>query len=323
MSLVAGIDSGGTRTRLIVSSVETDAAASEAPSHLRLEATHAGDGTADAGAMSSANRLIREALGRLGASPPDVVAVVVGCSGGGLPSVRAEWSATMRRAIPRASVKITGDDRLLLPALGATHGITIIAGTGAAVSVVTADGRRVSADGWGPLFGDGGGGFDLGRRAVAAALAALDRDAKPTPLARSLAKSLGLPSLVAAGGIAHDGHIHVTSVAALAPLVIDAAVGGDAIAEGVVSSGVSHLAGSVAAALTRSDGVTTSPIALAGGLLVGSAWYRKRLIAELVRLDIGLEVPNISLIRDPVVGALALARTLAGAGSQRALGENR
>ncbi|MCB1029477.1 MAG: hypothetical protein KDB24_17125, partial [Microthrixaceae bacterium] len=106
-----------------------------------------------------------------------------------------DWQATVRRLAPGAAIEVTGDDRLPLPALGVASGVVVIAGTGAAVSVVTADGRRVPADGWGPSFGDLGSGFDLGRRAIQSGLRALDGSEPDTGLADLLATSLGLDDL--------------------------------------------------------------------------------------------------------------------------------
>lgn len=296
MRLIAGIDAGGSHLRLIIGSA--DPAGSGSPVEVEVEAEQPADlGT-----------LLAEATGRLGGGPSDVVAVVVGCAGGGTRTVRSDWQATVRRLAPGAAIEVTGDDRLPLPALGVASGVVVIAGTGAAVSVVTADGHRVPADGWGPSFGDLGSGFDLGRRAIQSGLRALDGSEPDTGLADLIATSLGLDDLRRVAEATSGGEATRRAVAGLAPVVIEASGAGDPIAATIVTSALDDLAGSVRGALARSGGTTTSPVALAGGLLTGSDTFRAGLVERLVGL--GLAEENVAVVRRPVVGAFRLAAEL-------------
>ena len=91
-------------------------------------------------------------------------------------------------------------------------------------------------------------------------------------------------------------------------MVIEASGAGDPTAATIVTSALDDLAGSVRGALARSGGTTTSPVALAGGLLTGSDTFRAGLVERLVGL--GLAEENVAVVRRPVVGAFRLAAEL-------------
>ena len=56
-----------------------------------------------------------------------------------------------------------------LGALGGEPGAVIVAGTGA-IALAASPAGWARADGWGPMLGDDGGGYWIGRRALAMAL---------------------------------------------------------------------------------------------------------------------------------------------------------
>jgi N-acetylmuramic acid 6-phosphate etherase len=89
-----------------------------------------------------------------------------------------------------------GSDResAFAAAFGAGDGITVIAGTGSAVTGRKA-GREDRAGGWGHLLGDSGGGYDLAIRALRGILFNFDTARRITPLAHEILRVLGLNSL--------------------------------------------------------------------------------------------------------------------------------
>jgi N-acetylglucosamine kinase-like BadF-type ATPase len=96
------------------------------------------------------------------------------------------------------------------------------------------------------------------------------------------------------------------TLAALAPLVFEAADAGDAVAADIVTDGAEHLAVAVAAA-ARQLGLERSPLplALAGGVLLATSSYRDKVRSALVSLD--LDAKPITLVGEPAEGAVRLA----------------
>jgi N-acetylmuramic acid 6-phosphate etherase len=72
----------------------------------------------------------------------------------------------------------------------------------------------------------------------------------------------------------YRGGLDRPALAALAPLVLEAAEEGDAVASAITQNGADQLALAAATSARQLGLVTPYPLALAGGLLLGSANYR-------------------------------------------------
>src|SRR5262249_46714489 len=122
------------------------------------------------------------------------------------------------------------------------EGIITIAGTGSIAFGRNAAGRSARAGGWGYIFGDEGGGFDLARQALRAALRMEEGWGPPTRLREGL--------LTAAGASDANDLLHRfygdewprSRVARIAPLVDRAAGEGDAVALDLVHGAAHELA---------------------------------------------------------------------------------
>ena len=93
-------------------------------------------------------------------------AACLGFSGGA-----EDKTAYAQEIISSDYLKVTHDAEIAL--IGATEGqpgIVVIAGTGSIAFGRNAEGQTARAGGWGYIFGDEGGAFDIVRRAVRAAL---------------------------------------------------------------------------------------------------------------------------------------------------------
>lgn len=74
-------------------------------------------------------------------------------------------------------------------------GVFVLAGTGSVAQASTQDGRTARAGGWGWLFGDEGGGYWIGCRALNHAASFLDNpDVACAPFARAILRALDLPT---------------------------------------------------------------------------------------------------------------------------------
>jgi N-acetylglucosamine kinase len=139
---------------------------------------------------------------------------------------------------------IVTDDAVIALA-GATasgQGIVTIAGTGSIAFGRNAKGRTARAGGWGHIFGDEGGGFDIARQALRAVLRMEEGWGPATNLREMLLEATGSQT---ANEMLHSFYAEEwprARVATLARLVDAAATAGDALAAGILDSAAQELA---------------------------------------------------------------------------------
>jgi N-acetylglucosamine kinase-like BadF-type ATPase len=148
----------------------------------------------------------------------------------------------------------TADDSLpaLELATRGAPGLVLHSGTGSFVAARSPDGAVRYAGGLGWRFGDEGGGYDIGRRAVARALLEIQGWAPPSGLGVVVGALAGGLTPSEFAGRFHAGPEDVSRIAAIAPSVLRLAADGDPVAGEAVSQsvlGLLALAVSVAAGL--------------------------------------------------------------------------
>lgn len=146
-----------------------------------------------------------------------------------------------RQLVDSEKYKFTHDAEIALT--GATEGqpgIIIIAGTGSMAFGRNEAGKTARAGGWGYIFGDEGGAFDLTRRAVRAALQYEEGWGPASRLRQLLLEATAAPD---ANTLLHRfyGSLSRQYAASLAPLVTQAAEDGDAPACEIVDAAVQAL----------------------------------------------------------------------------------
>ena len=187
-------------------------------------------------------------------------------------------------------------------------GIALICGTGSIVLGRSQDGKSTRSDGWGFLLGDLGSGFAIGKAALHAVLAAHDGRAPATALSELILRECSLaapPDLVR---WVYRERIPTAEIAALAPLVEQAAEAGDGIAQAILQQAGNHLADSVQAVATRLSFSGAIPLAMAGGVIL-----RSRQIADCFRhaaAEKGLLLEPITPVLEPAIGAIRIAQRL-------------
>ena len=122
------------------------------------------------------------------------------------------------------------------------QGIVTIAGTGSIAFGRNPAGRTARAGGWGYIFGDEGGGFDIARQAARAALRLEEGWGPPTVLRETLLEATGSESANQMLHRFYTGEWPLSRVATLARLVDRAAVEGDAVALGILRGAARELA---------------------------------------------------------------------------------
>lgn len=248
------VDAGGTRCRgrLIGAAgqvlAEAEGAACNPATDLRQ-------------AASSLARLWTSCATATGRDPADIAGVTLALGGAGLAahSVRSRFL----EACPRFGRTVVMSDgyAALIGAGGGAPCALIIAGTGVAGHRLYADGTSIERDGWGWVGGDRGSGAWIGQRALRHALAVQDGVVPRDNLADRVMQVLRAASKDLRGGMVGMGP---DRLAAMAPLVLAAAEGGDAAAVRILDRAAEHLA-----ALARTlDLGEADPLFLAGGLAV-------------------------------------------------------
>jgi N-acetylglucosamine kinase-like BadF-type ATPase len=302
--VLLGVDSGGSHTAVVVG---------DAQGRVLARAEGPGSAMRPGGAQRSAAVILdvaKRAATQAHVSLPVAVAVVGAAGAGRAPEQEALAAAIMEAGVAeRADVR--GDIEIALAAaFGEAAGILINAGTGSIAYARTADGRLHRAGGHGWQLGDEGGGYWLGRRALAAAARSPDGEAESSTLLERLLVALGLPTF--------DDLIRWTAtatpaqVAALAPHVLNAAREGEMVAQRIVEDGAVELSRLVLVLSRHFSGTDAIKIATAGGLLrPGSpllAALRGRLAADVPLA----RFPDGGGAVDAPLGALRLAAQLLG-----------
>jgi N-acetylglucosamine kinase-like BadF-type ATPase len=241
------------------------------------------------------------------ASRPLLVrAVCAGIAGIDRPAVHGPLLKWMRRHIPARHHLLTSDAAIALAAaVGASPGIIVIAGTGSIAFARDGSGHILRAGGWGIPFDDRGSGYDLGRKAVAAALEAFDGRGPHTTLEERICEVLDLADIT---GIV-PRQLDSQQIAALFPLVMEAAREGDRVACHLCNGAARELA-SLAVALLKRAGWTRRavPVVITGGVLRSSPLIRRAFAGHLRRFAPQARMEQLE--RPPVAGALWLARSL-------------
>ncbi len=227
-------------------------------------------------------------------------AACFGMSGG--PDDKREILAAM---LPGTRISVTTDAHIALA--GATEsgtGIIVIAGTGSMAYGRNSGSLDARAGGWGYIFGDEGGAFDIVRQAVRAALRMEEGWGPATSLRAVLSSAIEAPGANAALHALYTPAWPRSRVASLASLVDGAATAGDSAALAILNDAAAQLAalaGSVRQQLwpRRAD----VEVAYAGGV------FESLRVLERFRLLVELEegVRVIAPLRSPAEGALRLA----------------
>lgn len=304
--LALGLDIGGTSTRALV----IDGAGR------RLGSARADGANLTSHATEKAFDAVSAAVTAALASvaPASVGAAVIATAGDHnftRPEIASELTARWKAAGLTCGYTVVADALAAFVAgTPSPDGTLVLSGTGAITARFTDRVLGQIIDGHGWLLGDFGSGFWLGREAVLATLASLDRGVSPGPLGRAVVAALlgrseagadVAPSRAVTNDIVLAVHARPpVTLSELAPLVT-AHAGADAEADRILAAAAGHLL--AAAAEVRAPDEAT-PIVLAGSLLTGDTP-----LATLVRAGLASSWPSapVGVALDGAAGAAWLA----------------
>ena len=179
-----------------------------------------------------------QAADAAGLKDPVFEAACLGLSGG-----PDDKEALAKETIRAGRYLITHDAHIALAgATGGEPGIIVIAGTGSMVFGRNAAGVTARAGGWGFIFGDEGGAFDLVRQALRAILRNEEGWGPPTALREALLEPTGTRDGDQLLHLLYTDAYPRDRVAGWARLVDQAARAGDAVAGDILGSAAQQLA---------------------------------------------------------------------------------
>ena len=295
---VLGIDAGGTKTVCLLADDQGRVVA---------EARGGGANLQSVGELEVEKVLhgvMETAMTGQDAAP---AAICLGIAGVDRPSDSETVQSIMRRIGYKSRILVVNDALVALEA-GASDqpGIVIVAGTGSIAYGRNRLAQAARAGGWGYLIGDEGGGFWIGRSALASVVRQFDGRGPATQLTDLVLRHMGLASPTELIHEIYYRDLHRRAIAGLAALVHQAAVEGDAVAGQILSRAGTELATAAGSVITRLGMRGDAfPAVLAGGIFRG--------VPSLAR-DVEMRLSEVaprSTVRllqvEPAVGAVRLA----------------
>jgi N-acetylglucosamine kinase-like BadF-type ATPase len=189
--MVLGFDGGGTKTDCVLMDERGNVLARTqgGPSNpLRV-----GFGAAIASVREAARAAMAKASS--GASnQTKITALCAGLAGAGPPESAEKMRALFAAEFPESAIRISTDLDLALAAAGDGPAIVLLAGTGSFAVGRNAAGETARGGGYGSQIGDEGSAYDIGRRAVLAAMHENDRTGGDSALGQRLLRELGCAS---------------------------------------------------------------------------------------------------------------------------------
>ncbi len=203
----------------------------------------------------------------------------------------------------------------LMGGIAAPVGIVVAAGSGSIVFGRNHQGESKRVGGWGYILGDEGSAYKIAIYGMQAALKAYDGSGIQTSLVENFQQHLGLEKIENLVEVIYRRGWGVKEIAALAPIVDQAATQGDKVANGIIDEAMTEL---VIATSTVIDSIFASN-QVVEVVTIGSIWLGKCKLRERFVNSIAHQYPFAKVIypqNEPAYGAGLLAlKTLAKAQS--------
>jgi N-acetylglucosamine kinase-like BadF-type ATPase len=142
------------------------------------------------GSLAAVCEAARTAIHNAQLTSNDVTVICAGLAGAAQVESQRKMKKLLAEEFPHALVTVCTDLDLTLEATGQGRGIVLNAGTGSFAVGRDLAGQLIRVGGHGPLLGDEGSAYDVGRRATNAAMRASDRGMPDSPLAARILRDL-------------------------------------------------------------------------------------------------------------------------------------
>jgi N-acetylglucosamine kinase-like BadF-type ATPase len=302
VDVIVGVDGGNSKTELVAATVEGELLARVRGGGSNSHGPEGAEGTA---------AVIAALVAEAGLEAPAAVGAFFLC-GADVPADLAELQAAVdRRGFAERALVDNDTFALLRAGTDREDAVAVVCGSGINCVGRAAGGRvaRYPALGW--ETGDWGGADMLGRDALFLAARAEDGRGEQSELVDAVRAHFGVATVEDAGIAVHYRHVPLARVAELAPLVVEAAGRGDAVATGLVDRLATEVGLLVRRAFADLD-VAAADVVLGGGMLAaGGGPLHERVLG---RLPAGA-TPRV-LAAPPVLGAALAALDAANASAE-------
>lgn len=296
MTLVAGIDGGGTHIRAVIA----DGQGRELG---RGESPGAVVGVDEAATVvERVEDAVRTATKEAGASLP-LRGMWAGLAGAGREAARLQVAGGLGGGRLAEEVIVGTDvEAAFHDAFGADPGILLIAGTGSIAWARSEGGDVVRVGGWGEKLGDEGSGYAIGLGALRAVARAEDGRGPATAVTGILLERLSLDRTEDL--IAWTAAATKAEVAGIVRMVAEACAEGDQVANDIFGQAADELSAHLSAVLARGNPWKEQPeLVLWGGLLREGGALREVMEAAAAQHPVRLSARPV----DPAMGAARLA----------------
>ena len=293
-----GIDAGGTKTVCLLANERGEVCA---------EARGGGANLQSAGELEVEKVLHQVMEAALAQHDVRPAAICLGIAGVDRPADAEAVRGIMRRIGFKTQTLVVNDALVALVAgAGDEPGVVVVAGTGSIAYGRNAAGQAARAGGWGYLLGDEGGGFWIGRSALAAVVRQFDGRGPTTLLTAMVLEHMRLASPAELIHEIYYRDLQRQAIAGLACLVQQATDAGDAVAAQILARAGGELAAAAASVITRLGMRGEAfPTVLSGGIFRGVPWLKSDVEARLSEVAPRSVIGVLEV--EPAVGAVRLA----------------
>ena len=304
---VLAIDGGGTKTTAVISDEFGHV-------HAKIITGRSNPTAMDAQHFEAT---IRNMLHSLQEQNPQVFTAIHSCFAGmaGVKEKNAEKTveSILREYIGNDAVIVIENDALIALYSGTLgqEGIVQIAGTGTITLGYDCQHAVHRVGGWGYLFDDEGGGYDLGIQALRAVFQSYDKRSLPTALSGALLEHFSVDNVAQLIDCIYCEEHPRTIIAPLSRYVHEAAERGDVVANAIIHEACEkfyHAIKTCYHMMSWDNGAV--PVVLAGGVFSNKTLFLPKL--EQLAIIEQLPVRFISTLLEPIGGAVVGALKIDG-----------
>jgi N-acetylglucosamine kinase-like BadF-type ATPase len=271
MQYILGVDGGGSKTTAVLADstgkvIGSGRGGASNYQTIGLENASNSIDTAIRTAIDSATT-------NFGINPTDLertLIVVLGLAGADRSWDKACLNSTLTAKLPLHPERLLIENDAQIALAGATGnspGIILIAGTGSIALGIDHRGQQIRVGGWGPILGDEGSGYSIGKAALTAILREYDGRGKPTSLTKRLLKHLEITNPEELIPLVYQNQLPRPKIAKLAEIVLEEAALADTVSQSLVTEAAKQLVEMIGVLLTELDWNNAPIIAGTGGLL--------------------------------------------------------
>lgn len=268
---IAGIDGGGTHTRIEIRDMENRLVRREEFGPFNINSI----------GEDAFRDLLQEVFAFCGGMG-ECARLCIGAAGISNPRVGQILAEELETAGFQGTWKLCGDQEIALRGAMDGPGVVVIAGTGSICFGKNTAGETARSGGYGHLIDDGGSGYALGRDVLGCAVRCADGRISQSGILQAVCERLegGAEKIVP---FVYAPETDKAAIARFAPIALEQAALGDAAAWDILRKEAEELAQLVAAVQQRLN-MPKCRIALLGGLIASENPYRQAVVDKLTYL---------------------------------------